>query len=92
MWFGPELREEILMAQGKKTPTRIDLTPGDAALVVREDGKCEPFIPDMGDAPVPPSHVMLTGFAVGFEDERLRDVLARIIEERRIPEQPRNGS
>ena len=38
--------------------------------------------------PMPPSHVMLTGFAVGFEDERLRDVLARIIEERRIREQP----
>ena len=73
------------MAQNK-TPTRIDLAPGDAALVVREDGKCELFIPDTEDAPLPPSHVMLTGFAVGFEDERLRDVLARIIEERRMRE------
>lgn len=36
-----------------------------------------------GNDRMPPSHVMLTGFAVGFEDERLRDVLAKIIEERR---------
>lgn len=76
------------MAQGKKTPTHIDLASGDAALVVRENGEMEFFIPDSGDAPLPQSHVMLTGFAVGFEDERLRDVLARIIEERRIREKP----
>jgi hypothetical protein len=77
---------EIRMAQGKKAPTHIDLAPGDAALVVRESGEMEMFIPDSGDASMPPSHVMLTGFAVGFEDERLRDVLARIIEERRMRE------
>ena len=75
------------MAQGKKTPTRIDLAPGDAAFVIRGNGGLELIMPDAdADDPMPPSHVMLTGFAVGFEDERLRDVLARIIEERRIGE------
>ena len=80
------------MAQGKKAPTRIDLAPGDAALVIREGGGHELFMPDSGEALMPPSHVMLTGFAVGFEDERLREVLARIIEERRMLGSGQGGS
>jgi hypothetical protein len=72
------------MAQGKKTPTHIKLAPGDAAFIIRGNGETEMIVPATdADAIVPTTHLMLTAFAIGFEDERLRDVLAKIIEERR---------
>ena len=59
---------------------------GMLSFVIRENGGLELIMPDAdGDDPMPPSHVMLTGLAVGFyKDERLRDVLAKIVEERRM--------
>lgn len=81
------------MAQGKNTPTHIDLARGDAAFVVREGGGYELFLPEKaGDSPVPPAHLMLIGLAFGFEDKRLRAVLAKIIEERRRDQNPRSDA
>jgi hypothetical protein len=66
-----------------KTPTSIDLAPGDAGFVIREGGELDLFIPQTeGDESVPPDHVVLAGFAMAFHDERLRDLLAQIIGEK----------
>lgn len=68
---------------GAKTPAGIDLAPGDAAIVIREGGEMELFVPQTeGDEIVPPDHVLLAGFAMAFHDERLRDLLAKIIGEK----------
>jgi hypothetical protein len=66
-----------------KTPASIHLAPGDAGFVIREGGELELFMPQMeGDESVPPDHVVLAGFAMAFHDERLRDLLTKIIGEK----------
>ena len=66
-----------------KTPASIDLAPGDAGFVIREGGERELFMPQTeGDESVPADHVILAGFAMAFHDERLRDLLAKIMGEK----------
>jgi hypothetical protein len=68
---------------GATTPERIDLAPGDAAIVVREDGEIDMFIPNpKGEEPLPPDQVILAFFGMAFHDERLHDLLAQIVKEK----------
>jgi hypothetical protein len=68
---------------GLKRPTRIDLRSNDAAIVVRENGEMEMFIRQAkSDEELPLGQVVLALFGMAFHDERVRKLLAQIVEER----------
>jgi hypothetical protein len=74
----------------EKKPSHIDLAPGDVALVIRKDGELEMFLPTEGDEPFSPAHLMLVAFGLGYTDERLKDLLGQILQEKKdaIPPPP----
>jgi hypothetical protein len=61
---------------------RFTLMPEDAAFVVRGSGKLEVVIPETESGMNPHSHVVLTFFAIAFEDPRLHELLAQIAQEK----------
>jgi hypothetical protein len=66
--------------------TQIELGPGDGCVVIRADGACEMCMPvDDEDKDMSPNLVLLAAFALGMgvRDQRMIDVLAQIMEERR---------
>jgi hypothetical protein len=75
------------MADGdNQAASQFELAPGDGCVIVRADGACEFVIPSMDeDKAMPPNLVLLASFALGLgvRDQRLIDVLAQIMEERR---------
>lgn len=68
---------------GAKGTTRLKLGPRDATLVLREGGAFDLLLPRRdGNEAVLPDELALTGFAAGFRDERVRDLLAQILREK----------
>jgi hypothetical protein len=70
---------------GDKQPTRIELAPGDGAIVTRENGEPELFLPRRDDEEnLSFPHTLLAGFAlgIGLHDERLRELLGTILREK----------
>ena len=64
--------------------TRITLGPKDAAFVLREDGKMNLFLPSRDDSEeIPDDELALTAFAAAFHDDRVREVLWKILNENR---------
>jgi hypothetical protein len=75
------------MESGTRRPTRFTLAPGDFAFVVRANGAREIFIPEPKTESeiLSQSHVILSLFAVAFDDPRLHDLLGEIYKERSAP-------
>ncbi len=73
------------MAKEKGT-TEIVLQPGDGAIIIREDGRPELYMPqvDSDDEEVSYHHTLMVGFALGLgeRDERLHALLMQIFEEK----------
>ena len=68
----------------KKGTTQIELTPGDGAVIIREDGSYNLLLPDKQlDMALSFKHLMMTGFALGLgnEDKRMHKVLGKILNE-----------
>ena len=68
----------------KKGPTQIELTSGDGAVIIREDGTYNLFMPDKQlDMALSFKHLMMMGFALGLgnEDKRMHKVLGTILNE-----------
>jgi hypothetical protein len=63
-------------------PAPIELAPGDVAMIVREDGTSELFLPHDTDRQLPVSQFMLLQFATSFDDERVKHLLYTILQER----------
>ncbi len=64
--------------------TRITLGPKDAAFVVREDGKLNLILPSReDDDEVPDDELALSTFAAAFHDDRVRELLWKILIENR---------
>jgi hypothetical protein len=64
--------------------TRITLGPKDAAFVVREDGKLNLILPSReDDDEVPDDELALSAFAAAFHDDRVRELLWKILIENR---------
>jgi hypothetical protein len=75
-----------------REPTQITLAPGDGAIVVREDGTFNMFLPQMDEEESVPENIMLMiGFslALGQKDERLYKLVEQIMSEQ--PESRQEG-
>jgi hypothetical protein len=70
--------------QEQRMTTRITLGPKDSAFVLREDGKLSLVLPSRDhDEEIPDDELALTAFAAGFHDDRVREVLWKILNEKR---------
>ena len=70
----------------KKGTTRIELTSGDGAVIIREDGTYNMLLPDKPlDMELSFKHLMMMGFALGLgnEDKRMHKMLGKILNEAR---------
>ena len=64
----------------KKGTTQIKLTPGDGAVIIREDGTYNLLLPDKPlDMALSFKHLLMTGFALGLgnEDKRMHKLLGK---------------
>lgn len=68
----------------KKGTTQIELSPGDGAVIIREDGTYNLLLPDKPlDMALSFKHLLMTGFALGLgnDDKRMHKVLGKILTE-----------
>jgi hypothetical protein len=67
-----------------KTPTHVELGVNDVAFIIRGKTKLELLVPHADSKKkLSSDQVALVTFAISFYDERLRDLLGQIFEERR---------
>ena len=72
----------------EKGSNDIELTSGDGAVIIREDGTYNLFMPDKQlDMALSFKHLMMMGFALGLgnEDKRMHKVLGTILNRRTTP-------
>jgi hypothetical protein len=62
------------------SPTQLDLSAGDVAMIVREDGALELCFPS-DNKPVNDAQLLLVYFAAAFFDERVQNLLVDLNEE-----------
>lgn len=66
-----------------ETEQQITLGPKDAAWIIREDGKMDLIMPKHGeDVPIPEEQMLLLACAMACEDERLHEVVGKILSEK----------